>query len=297
MAALPWEAVSIPSADTTLITYFHYGKGTPLLFLHGGPGDDHQVLQSLATPFVDSFHCLLLDQRGSGRSPLAEYTRETLHIHRFFADIEAVRQSLGVEKIGIIGHSWGAILGLHYAALYPDRIEKLVLIGMGPLTEEMSEVASANLLAPLSLDDRERMQEIRQQRKDAIAAQDFERQRELHIELVTQYYAKRWFFLPETRERFATFYVQHYAYNPRVGPCVMPTIKEIPLWERLPGLEAPVLIVYGYQDFEPITQAYLVKEYVPQAEPCFINACGHVPWFEQAALCFDALRRFLHRDN
>jgi pimeloyl-ACP methyl ester carboxylesterase len=58
-------------------------------------------------------------------------------------------------------------------------------------------------------------------------------------------------------------------------------------------ITAPVLIVYGYQDFEPITQAYLLREQLPHAQLCLLNECGHLPWLEQPELFYTALTEFL----
>ena len=53
------------------------------------------------------------------------------------------------------------------------------------------------------------------------------------------------------------------------------------------------LILYGYQDFEPITQACLLTASLPQAQVSFLNECGHVPWLEQPERCIQALETFL----
>ena len=72
----------------------------------------------------------LFDQAGSGlsdRLPAADYT-----VERFVADIEAIRQQIGTERLILIGHSWGGTLVAHYAAAHPDRVAK-VGYGIGRL--------------------------------------------------------------------------------------------------------------------------------------------------------------------
>ena len=56
----------------------------------------------------------------------------------------------------------------------------------------------------------------------------------------------------------------------------------------------PLLIVYGYQDFEPITRAYLPRDRLPHARASLLNECGHHPWLEQPEAFFEQLVRFLH---
>jgi pimeloyl-ACP methyl ester carboxylesterase len=56
---------------------------------------------------------------------------------------------------------------------------------------------------------------------------------------------------------------------------------------------APTLVVYGYQDYEPITQAYLIRERIPQTRIRFLNRCGHMTWIEQPEGTFEAVDSFL----
>ena len=104
--------------------------GTPALFLHGGPGSGCSAGQRR---FFDPrlYRAALFDQRGSGRSrPLASEpdldlgTNTTAHL---IADIEALREMLGVNRWTILGLSWGTTLGLAYAQAHPHRVKALVL--------------------------------------------------------------------------------------------------------------------------------------------------------------------------
>jgi proline iminopeptidase len=104
--------------------------GKPVLYLHGGPGSGCSASQRR---FFDPnrYRAVLFDQRGSGRSrPLANEpdanlsTNTTTHL---IADIEALREALGVDRWTIFGLSWGTTLGLAYAQALPHRVNALVL--------------------------------------------------------------------------------------------------------------------------------------------------------------------------
>jgi len=104
--------------------------GLPALYLHGGPGGGCTPGQRR---FFDpaAFRIVLFDQRGCGRSrPLASdphadlSTNTTSHL---IADIESLRELLGVEQWTILGLSWGTTLGLAYAQTYPQFVRALVL--------------------------------------------------------------------------------------------------------------------------------------------------------------------------
>jgi len=104
--------------------------GKPALFLHGGPGSGCSANQRR---FFDPnlYRAVLLDQRGSGRSrPLANEPNANLSSNttaHLIADIEALREVLGVDRWTIFGLSWGTTLSLAYAQALPHRVNALVL--------------------------------------------------------------------------------------------------------------------------------------------------------------------------
>ncbi len=103
-------------------------EGIPIVFLHGGPGAG-------STPshrrFFDpsSYRIVIYDQRGAGRStPLGE-TRDNTTPH-LIADLERLRQHLGIEQWLVFGGSWGSTLALAYAEAHPERCQYLILRGI-----------------------------------------------------------------------------------------------------------------------------------------------------------------------
>jgi proline iminopeptidase len=106
--------------------------GTPVIFLHGGPGEGSQTFARFAGPALETrLRMIYLDQRGSGRSDRPKGA-DNYSIPQLVDDIEALRKRLGAPRIDLIGHSFGTILGLEYAAKYPDRVAHLVLAGAVP---------------------------------------------------------------------------------------------------------------------------------------------------------------------
>ncbi|WP_243395576.1 prolyl aminopeptidase [Sphingomonas oleivorans] len=107
--------------------------GKPAIFLHGGPGagcgPDHRRLFD-----PEKYRVLLFDQRGCGRSrPHAELeANSTWHL---VADIERLREMVGVEKWLVFGGSWGSTLALAYAETHPARTSALILRGIFALRQ------------------------------------------------------------------------------------------------------------------------------------------------------------------
>ena len=102
--------------------------GKPVVFLHGGPGAG---CSPKARRFFDPAHyrIVLFDQRGCGRStPHAELEDNTTW--DLVADIERLREHLGITRWQVFGGSWGSTLALAYAETHPDRVSELVLRGI-----------------------------------------------------------------------------------------------------------------------------------------------------------------------
>ena len=102
--------------------------GIPVLFVHGGPGGG---CGKYDRRFFDpeKYRIILFDQRGAGRStPHAELKNNTSQ--DLVADMERIREHLGVDKWVLFGGSWGSTLSLLYAETFPDRVLGMILRGI-----------------------------------------------------------------------------------------------------------------------------------------------------------------------
>jgi proline iminopeptidase len=102
--------------------------GKPLVFLHGGPGGG---IEPFYHRYFDpkKWRIVLHDQRGCGKStPFSELRENTTW--NLVADIEKLREHLGIDRWVVFGGSWGSTLSLAYAETHPDRCRALVLRGI-----------------------------------------------------------------------------------------------------------------------------------------------------------------------
>ncbi|MEX1080714.1 MAG: prolyl aminopeptidase [Halofilum sp. (in: g-proteobacteria)] len=126
----PWQRHSLPVGDGHTLYVEEHGRadGIPVVVLHGGPGGKCGCRHAR---FFDPslYRIVLFDQRGCGRSvPHASLAANTLW--HLVADIERLREHLGLTRWLVFGGSWGGALGLAYAERHPDRVAGLILRGV-----------------------------------------------------------------------------------------------------------------------------------------------------------------------
>jgi proline iminopeptidase len=136
-ASKPYAEGAMTTADGEHeLHYEEYGNpdGIPAVYLHGGPGASSSPSQA---QYFDpkAFRIILLDQRGCGQSTPAgklEYNTPDLLV----ADIEQLKNRLGIKRWHVVGGSWGSALSLLYAEKHPDSVESLSLRGIYMLRKQ-----------------------------------------------------------------------------------------------------------------------------------------------------------------
>jgi proline iminopeptidase len=101
------------------------GTGTPVILLHGGPGFSSFYLKPLEV-LGDDRKVVRYDQLGGGKSDKITDTA-MFNIAHFVSELDSLRGHLGYDKVHIVGHSWGTILGLEYYRAHPEHVASLTL--------------------------------------------------------------------------------------------------------------------------------------------------------------------------
>src|SRR5258708_4776924 len=127
------------------------GHGPPVVVLHGGPGAHHDYLLPQYDHLAEGGRDLLYyDQRGGGRSPVPRDVPVGWREH--VADLEALRGYWELDRLTVVGYSWGGLLALLYALEHPDRIARLALVSSAPVTaawrDEFERRFSARMAEP-----------------------------------------------------------------------------------------------------------------------------------------------------
>lgn len=125
--SLTAEEKTITTSDGVNLYVKVAGKGTPLLYVHGGPGSASLWFERLAGEFMEQhFTVIYLDQRGVGRSTSPADGNYSLD--RIALDFEEVRKELGYEQWLTLGHSFGGVLQMGYAEKYPASQKGMIML-------------------------------------------------------------------------------------------------------------------------------------------------------------------------
>jgi proline iminopeptidase len=266
------------------LSYERRGNG-PLLVCHpGGPGGSAAEFRDLAG-LDDTFELVLLSPRGSaGSDPADDYS-----LGSYVADVETLREHLGVERLDLLGFSHGGIVAMAYAAAFGSRIRRLVLVCTLAVWGEEAEAAMQRGIEkrqgePWFADAKQAIEEEQ--------AGEFSTAEELVANAQRQapLYFHRWDGNEQVgREIFAEF--------TNAEPLHHFNTVEFPTFDlrgELRTIAAPALVVAADDDFiaGPVCADTIVRE-LPDPRLVTIRDSGHFVYIEQPGAFRTALTSFL----
>lgn len=106
------------------------GIGDIVLLVHGFP-DDHNVWRNQVSALVAAgYRVIAPDTRGCGMSEMAPRTRDYA-LYNLVSDLAGILDALGVSKVRLVGHDWGAVIGWHFCIAHPSRVSSYVALSVG----------------------------------------------------------------------------------------------------------------------------------------------------------------------
>jgi proline iminopeptidase len=260
-------------------------SGTPLVVVNGGPGFDHSYLHIANSWNELAKHrtVVLYDQRGTGRSILLETNKGsegTAGLAEQIADLEALRQHLGAEKIDLLGHSWGGYLVMAYAARHGDHIRRLLIVDSA---------------APKWGDTLFMFKEFYPEgvaRQNALAFADELGDEAAKAGGLREYFSML-FYSPENRDAFLAA-AGEFHYNEKVNKALNADLARFDLGPELPKFHFPTLVITGRFDANvaPAT-AYRIHQAIPGSRFVVFEKSGHLPFFEEPARFVQVVEEFL----
>jgi proline iminopeptidase len=152
-----WNLPTGSRIGYTLVPATGVMKPYPVIFLQGGPGGPiyNRNIQMLSPLTEDGYDVYLYDQIGCGFSNRLENI-EDYTADRHKRDLEEIIKIIGAKKVILIGQSWGAVLAVLFIADNPDKIEKVIFTGPGPvfpLNKNLADIVppdSLHLINPVA---------------------------------------------------------------------------------------------------------------------------------------------------
>ena len=277
-AAAPAPAALAPGearlpVDGGRIWYRVVGSGTatPVILLHGGPGYSSFYLRSLEALSADR-PLVRYDQLGGGKSDRITDTA-MFNIAHFVRELDSLRSHLGYDKVHLVGHSWGTILGLEYYRAHPEHVTSLAL--MSPAMDIPAWEKNAKRLVKTLSDSAQKAIATREAEKN-YTAPDYQA-------ALGEFYGKYVWRRPvqaELDSLMAT--VNDGIYNYMQGPSeftITGTLKTYDATPFLKSVKVPVLFTVGeFDEADPAT----VKRHAqmtPGAKYAVIPGAAHlVEW-------------------
>lgn len=262
----------------TELFYVEVGEGVPCLVMHGGLGGDHSALHPWLDPLGDAMRLVYYDHRGNGRS--GRPPQETITFGQLCADADALRDHLGVEKVAVLGHSFGGFVALEYALRYPERLERLILLGTSPAFDHGEEVEANARRKGATPEQMEALGAT--PRDDAEAWRLWKVVEPLYFRDYDEGLAER---------VMGKTIVSNYA-----GDAGDAILEGWDVTSRLGEISAPTLVLVGRDDFVcPPSRAKILHEGVPGSELVVFENSGHFAHVEEPEAFFGAVRGWLRR--
>ena len=268
------------------MAYEVVGSGPPLVCIPGGPGQAVEYFDELGG--LGAHHTLiLLDNRGTGASQ-APRDPTTFRIEQLVDDVEALRFHLGLDQMDLFGHSASGGTCLLYAARFPQRLDRLVLVD--------PSLRVVGIQSNLGVDEVLAQRTHEPWYSDAVGALYAEatspQELEKFLWLSAPLLYGRW--NAAARKQAAAEPVQ-FAQAARDGFYAGFEV-DTSLPERLAALTLPVLLVVGEYDIWPTcTAVRQLANLLQNAELDVLPGAGHFPWVDDPDTFVSTVRTFLAR--
>lgn len=261
------------------------GGGPDVIVLHGGPGAHHDYLLPQFDALADGRRLRYYDQRGGGRSPVPRDVPVGWREH--VADLDGLITHWSLERVTLLGYSWGGALGLLYAATHPERVGRLALVAPAPLDAEQRMEFQRRLA------ERQRRPEIVNARRELQASGLRERDPAAYRRRAFELAVAGYFRDPAQARHLTPFRV-----TGRTQDAVWESVAATDLraeLEELAELCIPALVLHGRHDAIPLEAAERVAEQLCDARLEVLEQSGHVPHVEEFDTFLRVLDEFLPR--
>jgi proline iminopeptidase len=273
--------VHAPQVDLGYETFGTRGTALPVIAVNGGPGMTHgyMLMNDMWQKVAQHRLVVFYDQRGLGASKHVQ-AGASQSMDAQVTDLEAVRGELKLDKVALVGDSYGGMLSMAYAAAHPEHVAKLVLSD----SAAPSWGSMVHLLPQVFPDIEE---------ESAAAEKKLGESRDAAARLNLRNHFRMIFYSPEKRDEYMAK-MGDLGFDPAVGEAVSKAIEKIDLSPALAKFSFPTLVITGRYDMNvaPLT-AWNMAHGIPGAKIVFFEESGHLPSYEEPEKYQRVLEEFL----
>jgi len=245
--------------------------------LHGGPGMDHSYFKPWLSPLTDTFQLVYVDHRSTGRSDRAPL--ETCTIEQMADDLEALREYLGLEKVTVLGNSFGGMWALNYAVRHPENLNRLILVTTSA-SHEFYPAATAEAEKKGTPEQIKVMPDVFEGRIET--SEEFAKWWDIMLPL----------YFYDYDEEIGANQNSRGESNPQVASYMFREVMpKYDVRAQLPSIHVPTLVVSGRHDWvTPVGESEEIARGIPNSQLELFEKSGHMPFIEEQDT-FNALVR------
>jgi len=263
------------------------GSGDPIVVLHGGPGFDHRQFLPYIWELAEHHKVILFDQRGTGLSS-GPVDSTSISIDTFIADIEGIRKAFDIEKMNLLGHSWGGILAMYYGIHYPENLRSLILCSTAASFESFGEMRAQY--------EADRLPEDAALLVKIYSSAEFQNGDPEAVERFWRVYFKPYFAVQSLVSKMNLQFTENtIKHGNEVADLILQSIGEFDLHEDLQAIRCPTLILHGDSDPMPVKYAEMIHESIRDSELVIIEGSGHWPFVDATETFTSSICDFLTR--
>ena len=268
------------------------GTRLPLLCLHGGPGANWLHLKPYEA-LADERRVVFYDQIGSGNSGLEEPHEVSIWQPELFVEeVGVVREALGLERVHVLGHSWGGMLGMQYATEQPEGLASLIVESSPPSVPEwMPEVARLRSELPLEV-------EATLREHEEAGTTDSSEYEEASMVFYRRHVCRTDPWPDWLVECFEKLEANPEVYHAMNGPSefhVIGTIKDWEITSELGQIQVPTLLFCGRYDEVTPASVEVAHRAIAGSEFVVMEESSHMAQAEEPEATLELVRGFLAR--
>ncbi|MGE6550441.1 alpha/beta fold hydrolase [Bacillus mycoides] len=263
----------------------------PLIIVHGGPGGNHYVFErTLGMRLEEYLTVVYYEQRGCGRSGAPQDDND-YSINTLAGDLEELRKRLNINKVNLLGYSFGGQLCLEYALKYPEAVEKMVL--QAPLLDDYDEVYNVQIEGFLKVTEGKMKEQISIISKSEISLKEKNNQvwNIVDTEVVDRLLFKNHEFAKLNRSLWEESHLNN---TGEMSKVIFETKSIVPLIERINDLEQDTCVIVGVYDYNTgVEMSKRITSHMKNSKLVIFENSAHFPDIEETDNVCETIIEFL----